>query len=222
MASDRVGPLTRERRRELTRTALIEAAADLFARQGFHATSLEQIASAAGFTRGAIYKNFKSKEEILIAVVDWTIESQFAAFADALDEEQGSTAADQASAAAEVWARLFRRDRELTLLMLELRLLALRNAEFRPRLAAWERHQVERTARFIEERMKESGFALTITPEDLAAVSLAGVEGVSQAAVIQEGGEARANELMKVLFALLSSVVKPSDHGASKASGRRR
>ena len=220
-ATDRVGPLTRERRRELTRTALIESAADLFAKQGFHATSLEEIASAAGFTRGAIYKNFKSKEEILIAVVDWTIERQFAAFADVLDEEEGATAADQASAAAELWARLFRRDRELTLLTLELRLLALRNPEFRPRLAEWERHQVERTARFIEERMEGSGFTISISPEDLAAVSLAGVEGVSQAAVIQEDGEERANQLMKVLFALLSSVVEPVEPASRKRPKKR-
>jgi AcrR family transcriptional regulator len=209
VVGDRVGPLTRERRRELTRTALIEAAADLFARQGFHATPLEEIASTAGFTRGAIYKNFKSKEEILMAVVDWTIESQFAAYADALDEEEGATAADQVSAAADVWARLFRRDRDLTLLTLELRLLALRNPGFRPRLAEWERHQLARTSAFIRERMRTSGFRLTISPEELAAVALAGVEGISQAAVIEEEGDARANELMRVLFGLLSSVVEP-------------
>ena len=209
MAGDRVGPLTRERRRELTRTALIESAADLFAKRGFHATSLEEIAAAAGFTRGAIYKNFTGKEEILIAVVDWTIERQFAAFADALDEESGASAADQASAAADVWARLFQRDRDLTLLTLELRLLALRNSEFRTQLADWERDQVERTARFIEDRLEGSGFTITVSALDLAAVSLAGVEGISQAAVIQEDGDERANALIKVLYGLLSSVVVP-------------
>ena len=222
--SDRVGPLTRERRRELTRTALIEAAADLFAMQGFNGTSLEEIAQAAGFTRGAIYKNFRSKEDILIAVVDWTVERQFAAYADALDEAADSADADQVSAAADVWARLFRRDRELTLLTLELRLLALRNSDFRPRLAEWERHQFERAARFIEERMKVSGFSLTVSSADLAAVALAGVEGIAQAAVIQEDGEERANELTKVLFGLLSSVVKPAAPGrgsrARKTKGR--
>jgi AcrR family transcriptional regulator len=206
-SSNRIGPLTRERRRELTRTALIEAAADLFARQGFHATSLEEIAQAAGFTRGAIYKNFSSKEDILIAVLDWMIESQFAAYADALDDAERS-AADQITAAADVWARLFRRDRELTLLTLELRLHAMRNPEFRPRLDEWERHQVDRAARFIEERMESTGFSLTVSPEDLAAVALAGVEGIAQAAVIRADEDERANELMKVLFGLLSSVVE--------------
>lgn len=212
-ASDRIGPLTRERRRELTRTALIEAAADLFAEQGFHATSLEEIAQAAGFTRGAIYKNFDSKEDLLISVLDWTIERQFAAYAEALDEQVESTTADQVSAAADVWSRLYRRDRALTLLTLELRLLALRNPEFRPRLDEWEQLQVQRSARFIEERMQVSGFTLTVSPEDLAAVALAAVEGILQAAVIQEGGDERANELMKVLFGMLSTVVKPAAPG---------
>ena len=45
---------TPERRRELTRTALIEAAAQVFARRGFYGASLDEIAETAGFTRGAI------------------------------------------------------------------------------------------------------------------------------------------------------------------------
>ncbi|MEX2555995.1 MAG: helix-turn-helix domain-containing protein [Actinomycetota bacterium] len=218
MPSERVGPLTRERRRELTRTALIEAAAELFARSGFHATSLEEIAQAAGFTRGAIYKNFKSKEDILIAVVDWTIERQFVAYADAL-EDATETSSNQVSAAADVWTRLFRRDRVLTLLTLELRLHALRNPEFRPRLEEWERHQVDRAARFIEERMEVGGLSLSIPADDLAALALASVEGIAQVAVIRSDGDERANELMKVLFGLLSSLVKPSTAG-SQSRGR--
>src|SRR5436309_8046773 len=59
---------TPERRRELTRTALVDAAAEVFARRGFHDASLDEIAETAGFTRGAIYKNFGIKEELFYAV----------------------------------------------------------------------------------------------------------------------------------------------------------
>lgn len=209
MPSDRVGPLTRDRRRELTRTALIEAAAELFARKGFHATSLEEVAQTAGFTRGAIYKNFRSKEDILIAVIDWMIERQLAAYADALDDADAS-ASDQISAAVEVWARVFSRDRDLTLLELELRLHALRNDEFRPRLAQWERDQADRVARFIREQVRGAGLRLTVPPEEMAAIALAAVAGLSQAASIQPDDAARSNRLIELLFRMLSSLLEPA------------
>ena len=61
---------TRERRRELTRTALLDAAAEAFARRGFHGASLDEIAEAAGYTRGAISFNFGAKEDLFLAVIE--------------------------------------------------------------------------------------------------------------------------------------------------------
>lgn len=62
--------LTREERKAQTRQALIDAAAQLFARQGIEATSLEQIAGQVGLTKGAIYASFTSKEDLVRAVVE--------------------------------------------------------------------------------------------------------------------------------------------------------
>ena len=63
-----VEKLTPERRRQLTRDALLDAAAQVFARRGFNGASLDEIAETAGFTRGAIYKHFADKEDLLFAV----------------------------------------------------------------------------------------------------------------------------------------------------------
>ncbi|WP_425955778.1 helix-turn-helix domain-containing protein [Xylanimonas sp. McL0601] len=57
-------------RRERTRERLLDAAAEVFARVGFGAASVEAIAEAAGFTRGAFYSNFESKEELFLALTD--------------------------------------------------------------------------------------------------------------------------------------------------------
>ena len=65
-----VEKLTRERRRQQTRDVLIAAATEVFAQRGFEGASLEEIAETAGFTRGAIYKNFAGKEELFFAVTD--------------------------------------------------------------------------------------------------------------------------------------------------------
>jgi AcrR family transcriptional regulator len=56
--------------REETRARLFEAAADVFAEHGIGAATIEQIASAAGFTRGAFYSNFDSKDELLLAMFE--------------------------------------------------------------------------------------------------------------------------------------------------------
>ena len=53
--------LTRAERRELTREGLISAAESLFVARGFHATSVDEIALEAGYTKGAVYSNFESK-----------------------------------------------------------------------------------------------------------------------------------------------------------------
>jgi AcrR family transcriptional regulator len=55
---------TRTERQAETRAALLEAAAELFVERGFQGASPEAISSRAGFTRGAFYSNFASKEEL--------------------------------------------------------------------------------------------------------------------------------------------------------------
>jgi AcrR family transcriptional regulator len=56
--------LTRAEKQAQTRQALLDAARDVFIERGFAGASVEQIAAAAGFTRGAFYSNFSSKEEL--------------------------------------------------------------------------------------------------------------------------------------------------------------
>jgi AcrR family transcriptional regulator len=61
---------TREERRAQTRRELIDAAERLFTRQGFHATSVADLAAEAGYTTGAVYSNFASKEDLFFAVYE--------------------------------------------------------------------------------------------------------------------------------------------------------
>src|SRR5580698_5621289 len=61
---------TPERRLERTRAALVASARHVFATRGFEGASLDEIADAAGYTRGAIYKHFANKEDLFFAVGD--------------------------------------------------------------------------------------------------------------------------------------------------------
>ena len=66
-------------RRERTRERLLDAAAQVFAALGFGAASVEAITDAAGFTRGAFYSNFESKEELFLALTDRQARAHIAA-----------------------------------------------------------------------------------------------------------------------------------------------
>ena len=62
--------LSRAEQRQQTRDRVIEAAERLFIEQGFDATSIDQVAGEAGFTKGAVYSNFESKEDLFFAVYE--------------------------------------------------------------------------------------------------------------------------------------------------------
>ena len=65
--------MSRERTRptrDETRRRIFEAAAGVFAEQGVAGATIEQLAAAAGFTRGAFYSNFRSKDELAVAMLD--------------------------------------------------------------------------------------------------------------------------------------------------------
>jgi AcrR family transcriptional regulator len=82
-----VQPLTPERRRQQTREHLLAAAAEVFGERGFHGASLDEVAAVAGFTKGAVYSNFKSKEDLFLALFKANYEREMQALRTTLDSE---------------------------------------------------------------------------------------------------------------------------------------
>ncbi len=72
-ASDRRS--TQAQRSARTRSALLESAARGLSRYGYGNLILEQVASEAGYTRGALYHQFKDKEDLALAVIEWVDET---------------------------------------------------------------------------------------------------------------------------------------------------
>jgi AcrR family transcriptional regulator len=65
---------TRAEQQQRTREGVLSAADRLFVERGFHATSVDQIAQAAGYTKGAVYSNFAAKEDLFFAVYERRME----------------------------------------------------------------------------------------------------------------------------------------------------
>ncbi|GAB3928446.1 TetR/AcrR family transcriptional regulator [Kribbella albertanoniae] len=77
--------MTRAESQAQTRDALTATATELFLRDGYAATSLEKVADEAGFSKGAVYSNFRNKDELCLAVVDAIREDQANKLAKALE-----------------------------------------------------------------------------------------------------------------------------------------
>jgi AcrR family transcriptional regulator len=75
--------LTRAERRDQTRSDLLEAAARVFITRGFEGASIEAIAAEAGYTRGAFYSNFESKEQLFAELLQQRVYSVYRAMAEA-------------------------------------------------------------------------------------------------------------------------------------------
>src|SRR5580692_11566271 len=73
-----VSPSRQEARTAATRRKLLLAAEQTFARDGYEAARLEDIAARAGYTRGAFYANFDSKEDIFFALLEQWVAQQIA------------------------------------------------------------------------------------------------------------------------------------------------
>ena len=176
-----VEKLTPERRRQQTRDVLIEAATEVFARRGFEGASLEEIAEAAGFTRGAIYKNFGGKEELFFEVIDRMNERVIEAFRDIAPEE-GDPAEWDISTLAKLWRSSVLDAPDLLFIGMEFQLYVLRNPDAGARAAEHRRKNAELVADFIDWVAERSGMQLRLPSITLAQLILASADGLTYAA----------------------------------------
>ena len=178
--------LTRERRKQLTRDVLIAAATEVFAQRGFEGASLDEIAETAGFTRGAIYKNFGGKEELFFCVIDHLNERTIEAFR-AIAPTSADTKEWDISRLAELWRASVADFDDLFVIGKEYELYVLRNPAAREREVEHRRKQRALVASFIDEVAERSGMALRLPAPTLAAVILAAADGLTYS--LRVGGE---------------------------------
>ncbi|BBY30973.1 TetR/AcrR family transcriptional regulator [Mycolicibacterium sediminis] len=169
---------TRERRLEHTRALLLDAAEDVFAEKGFTSATLDDIAHAAGYTKGAIYKHFATKEELFLAVSDRYWRRYFDNFAEVMSDANrvGGRELDEI---AERWRQLsIDRGAEHAALGLEFTLYLVRNPEARDRVAAKRSEVVDALATFIVEGIEALGGSLLIPPLTFARALVATSDSV--------------------------------------------
>jgi AcrR family transcriptional regulator len=141
--------------RDATREKLFEAAATVFEEQGIGGASIEAIAAAAGFTRGAFYSNFKSKDELIIAMLEDHVEQAIRRNLDLLAKHQNLSDFIDA-------LKTMDRSRQdplgrSPLLHMEMILFVARAEKRRPELAKRLRARRRMIAEIVETTLKNSG-----------------------------------------------------------------
>jgi AcrR family transcriptional regulator len=163
---------TQEERKAATRARLVAAAADLFARKGFHAVSAEAVADAADRTTGALYSHFGGKDGLLLALVEQWLSESAARILAGVEESPDLDGRLRALWAGSVAAD--RDDADLWLLLeFELWLHGARNAEFADRLAARYDERRRNLAVPLKAWAKDEGIGKLRHPERCAGLVIA-------------------------------------------------
>jgi AcrR family transcriptional regulator len=126
-----MGKTKHQVRTEETQGKILDAAQAVFSDQGFEKTQLEEIAARAGYTRGAIYAHYASKEDLFLALMEQRVLSKFIALRQAIEAE--SVIAER-PAIFRRWLAAQAGDHTWGTLMLEFKLYALRRPESRDKL----------------------------------------------------------------------------------------
>jgi AcrR family transcriptional regulator len=156
--------MTREDSRDQTTRHLLEAAQKLIAKKGLSAASVEDIAAAAGYTRGAFYSNFSSKGDLFIELLRRDHEKTTTAL-NALRSDTLSLDQIQ-ERAREIYAQLYH-DNESFMNWTEARMLAARDTKFRAKLNA-----------LVTEKRSQIAAPPQVPPEAMAMGFMSLVEGV--------------------------------------------
>jgi AcrR family transcriptional regulator len=159
--------LSRAERREQTRQELVSAAEACFVSRGFHASSVDEVAERAGYTKGAVYSNFASKEDLFFAVYERRVEQVLTEVAPGLRQLGAERAFDELAAGA-----MHRRDPDdgWRAVFFEFWAHVVRHPELRERFAAIHARFLEPLADAVQQLAEDRGLAL---PSDVTASQVA-------------------------------------------------
>ena len=194
--------LTRQESQARTQAQLMAAGARVFARAGFEAASVEEIAEAAGFSRGAFYANFQSKEDLFLAILE---ERRRAELAGLLAMFEGDAPLPERLAKVREHYAGHAEDRDWCLLSVEFQMLVVRNPKIRERVAGIYREYRAAATRLVAQIFVDSGVPAPAPPETLAAALMALSEGLSLHQLVdpKSVSAARVGETLDYFFSQL-------------------
>ena len=180
--------LTRQESRDATRARLIAAAEKIFIRFGFDASSVERIAEAAGFSRGAFYSNFRDKDELFIAVLNKRRLAISSALREIVRREPNIAKRLQA---VRDWYVNQEQQKQWIILETEFTLRAIRNRAVKVRLAELRRQELETYSALVAQHFSETGRPAMDRSGTIALSLMAIVHGLGRLSLIHTDRDSR-------------------------------
>lgn len=176
-------PRATTRSRERTRARLLDAAAEVFAEVGLDAASVEAVCERAGFTRGAFYSNFDSKDELFLELAGRVAAERVAAVTVRVAElETGGAFSGAPTDAFQIVQQVLDvtgDDRLGVLLMSEIRNHALRTPALAAAYLAQEEEMIGGVTKIIADIARAKTLTFRVPPEQAAHLMLMTWEGAS-------------------------------------------
>lgn len=192
--------MSRDEQRARTRTELLAAAATVFARNGYHGTSVDMVAEAAGYTKGAVYSNFESKEALFLALLEERVEDTIGSIQTVMDE---SAPEDRARAFGSRRDEIASWEPEWFLLEAEFELYAARNPEVRDRVSTRQQQTLDVVIANVERFVDELGLTPAYPVDQIARLIVAAGDGISLMA-LNNPDTTDTGELMQILLEVVT------------------
>ena len=200
---------TRAERQAQTREDLIDAAEELFTANGFHATSLDAVAIAAGYTKGAVYSNFSSKEDLFFAVYERRVERHEAHVAELFAEPPDAGEAILGVIRAVGDLRRRRQDGWMAV-FLEFWTHVLRHPEHRARFGEAHKRAVAPFEVALERFAAQRGITLAIPADQLATALFAMENGIGLER-LTDAGTTDADLPLRLVELIFEGLVRHAD-----------
>jgi AcrR family transcriptional regulator len=145
----------------------MEAAAKVFSKRGLQRGSIDDVAEEAGYTKGAFYANFRSKEELFLAMLDERFAKKLGEIEDVLGPTEASVE-DRARQAGADFTAAIRSDPEWERLFFEFAVHAMRDEDFRAELITRYGSLRDALARGLAAFAERDGIEPPFPPEHIA------------------------------------------------------
>jgi AcrR family transcriptional regulator len=185
--------------RGTARARLLDAAESVFGAKGYRGASVDEIVRAAGVTKGALYWNFASKEELFFALFDERVDRRVRGFFPLMETAAGPD--DPTPAVSRGLAQVVDEERNLFLLMHEYWALAVRDPELRERYRERQRSLRTAVAHTLASRQEASGLPLPLDAERLATSLIALATGLAEERIADP--EAAPDEILGEILSVI-------------------
>lgn len=158
--------LTHEERKKETRQLLLESAVETFAQLGFHGASVDKIAEYAGFSKGAVYAHFNSKEELFLAILEQQMDLHVGNIHQVIDQQHSFSHFIETMD--EYFLSVRQENRIWSMLNMEFLLYAMREESVRHKWSNMITESVEQISKAIEKLMSKENHESSLSADEMA------------------------------------------------------